>query len=168
MLFRSRCGSASGPGGRNQRQACRLDLARLRSGRGFWEVAVLHRFAFIAALSVASACSGEGVSVPAATPSPSGSPTGAGAATGTLPFVATPVADFDQPWAMTFLPDGRMLVTEKTGDLLLVAADGGSRRTVATLPVDSAGQGGLMDVVLAPDFARSGQDRKSTRLNSSH
>ena len=73
------------------------------------------------------------------------------------PFRVTPVADFDQPWAMTFLPDRRMLVTEKTGALLLVSADGRTRRTVATLPVDSAGQGGLMDVVLAPDFARSGR-----------
>ncbi|WP_085808966.1 PQQ-dependent sugar dehydrogenase [Sphingomonas sp. TZW2008] len=69
-----------------------------------------------------------------------------------VPFTATPIADFDSPWAMTFLPDRRMLVTEKDGRLLLVSADGKSRTTVATLPVDSAGQGGLMDVVLAPDF----------------
>ncbi|MBB3471939.1 PQQ-dependent sugar dehydrogenase [Sphingomonas sp. BK345] len=73
----------------------------------------------------------------------------------TPPFTITPVADFDSPWAMTFLPDGRMLVTERAGQLLLVAADGATRRTVATLPVSAAGQGGLMDVVLAPDFARS-------------
>jgi aldose sugar dehydrogenase len=65
----------------------------------------------------------------------------------------TPVADFDAPWAMTFLPDGRMLVTEKAGQLLLVSADGKGRSTAATLPVDSAGQGGLMDVVLHPQFA---------------
>lgn len=72
-----------------------------------------------------------------------------------LPFTVTPVADFDAPWAMTFLPDGRMLVTEKAGTLLLVSADGKQRQAVATLPVDAAGQGGLMDVVLAPDFATS-------------
>lgn len=72
------------------------------------------------------------------------------------PFQVTPVADFDAPWAMTVLPDGRMLVTEKAGRLLLVAADGGQRVDVAGVPsVDSAGQGGLMDVVLAPDFPRS-------------
>jgi aldose sugar dehydrogenase len=72
------------------------------------------------------------------------------------PFTATPVADFDKPWAMTFLPDGRMLVTEKMGQLLLVAADGQSRETVAGTPnVDSAGQGGLMDVVLHPKFAQN-------------
>ena len=71
------------------------------------------------------------------------------------PFKETVVADFDSPWAMTFLPDKRMLVTEKKGQMLLVSADGKSRQTVATLTVDSAGQGGLMDVVLAPDFATS-------------
>ena len=36
----------------------------------------------------------------------------------------SPVADFNSPWAMTFLPDGRMLVTEKAGRMLLVSADG--------------------------------------------
>jgi glucose/arabinose dehydrogenase len=76
------------------------------------------------------------------------------AATGAKPFVETIVADFDAPWAMTFLPDGRMLVTEKAGQLKLVSADGKRAVTVAgTLPVASEGQGGLMDVVLAPGFA---------------
>lgn len=69
------------------------------------------------------------------------------------PFAVVPVARFAAPWAMTFLPDGRMLVTEKAGTIELVAADGRARRTVATLPVDSAGQGGMMDVVLHPRFA---------------
>ncbi len=69
------------------------------------------------------------------------------------PFTVTEVADFEAPWAMTFLPDRRMLVTEKAGQLLLVSADGKSRQVVATLPVDSAGQGALKDVVLAPGFA---------------
>lgn len=72
-----------------------------------------------------------------------------------LPFKVTPVADFESPWAMTFLPDGSMLVTEKLGTLLHVSADGKQRQAVAPFPVDSAGQGGLMDVVLAPDFATS-------------
>ena len=80
---------------------------------------------------------------------------GATAAPG-LPFKVTPVADFDAPWAMTFLPDGWMLVTEKAGSLLLVSPDGNQRHTIATLPVDSSGQGGLMDVEVDPDFARNG------------
>jgi len=73
-----------------------------------------------------------------------------------LPFTVTPVADFDSPWAMTFLPDGRMLVTEKTGTLLLVSADGKTKTPVSGIPaVDSAGQGALKDVVLAPGFAQN-------------
>lgn len=78
------------------------------------------------------------------------------AAASGLPFTVTPVADFDSPWAMTFLPDGRMLVTEKTGMLLLVSADGKTKRPVSGIPaVDSAGQGALKDVVLAPGFAQN-------------
>jgi glucose/arabinose dehydrogenase len=74
---------------------------------------------------------------------------------GGKPFTEQVLADFDSPWAMTVMPDRRMLVTEKNGRMLLVSADGGQRRTVATIAVDSAGQGALMDVVLAPDFATS-------------
>ena len=72
------------------------------------------------------------------------------------PFVSAVVADFVAPWAMTFLPDGRMLVTEKAGQLKLVTADGRTQSIVAGTPaVDSAGQGGLMDVVLHPRFAQT-------------
>lgn len=98
---------------------------------------------FLPALLVATACSAQ--TQEADTPA-QGKPG---------PFTRTEVADFDAPWAMTFLPDGRMLVTEKDGRLLLVSADARTRKTIATLAVDAAGQGGLMDVVLAPDFARS-------------
>ena len=52
----------------------------------------------------------------------------------TRPFQAQPVADFDKPWAMTFLPDGRMLVTQNEGQLLLVSADAKSRAPVAGVP----------------------------------
>ncbi len=81
-------------------------------------------------------------------------PNSADPATGERPFQTATVADFDAPWAMTFLPDRRMLVTEKAGQLLLVTADGQQRVSVSGIPaVDSAGQGGLMDVVLHPQFA---------------
>jgi glucose/arabinose dehydrogenase len=65
---------------------------------------------------------------------------------------------FDRPWAIAFLPGGRFLVTEKpTGNLYIVAADGSKSPPVAGLPrVDGRSQGGLLDVELAPDFARSG------------
>jgi glucose/arabinose dehydrogenase len=77
-------------------------------------------------------------------------------APGARPFKVEEIADFDAPWAMTFLPDGRMLITEKTGTLQLVSADGKQRKTVAGTPkVMSEGQGGLMDVVLHPRFAQN-------------
>ena len=83
--------------------------------------------------------------------------TAATAAAAGNPFNTTVVADFDAPWAMTFLPDGRMLVTEKQGAMLLVSADGKTRQTIATIAADSAGQGALMDVVLAPGFRQNRQ-----------
>lgn len=73
------------------------------------------------------------------------------------PFVATEVATFDEPWAMTFLPDGRLLVTEKEGRLKLL--DVASKRVgeISGVPeVDYGGQGGLGDVVLHPKFASNG------------
>jgi glucose/arabinose dehydrogenase len=73
-----------------------------------------------------------------------------------LPFNVSPVATFNEPWAMTFLPDGRMLVTEKRGRLYVVTQDGEKSRPVEEVPnVDYRGQGGLGDVILHPDFANS-------------
>ena len=80
-----------------------------------------------------------------------------------LPFVATPVATFQSPWAMTFLP-GRgvpkttmALVTEKAGGLWLIDTTTGKRIAVSGVPkVDDGGQGGLGDVIVHPDFAGNG------------
>lgn len=70
------------------------------------------------------------------------------------PFIATPVTQLNEPWAMTFLPDGRLLVTEKPGRLLIVTQEGEQSAPVSGVPdVDYGGQGGLGDVVLHPDFA---------------
>lgn len=67
---------------------------------------------------------------------------------------ASELASFNEPWAMSFLPDGRMLVTEKPGNMLLVSADGASKMPVGNVPnVSYGGQGGLGDIVLHPDFA---------------
>jgi len=72
-------------------------------------------------------------------------------------FVATPVATFEEPWAMSFLPDGRLLVTEKKGRLLVVTQDGEVSESVSGVPeVDYGGQGGFGDVVVHPDFAANG------------
>lgn len=69
---------------------------------------------------------------------------------------ASTVAKFDEPWAMTFLPDGNLLVTEKSGTLFWVKPDG-QRHPVSGGPVVSyGGQGGLGDVVLHPGFKDNG------------
>jgi len=74
-----------------------------------------------------------------------------------LPFRVEPVTAFHEPWAMAFLPDGRMLVTEMKGTLLIVTQDGQKSRPVSGMPdVDYGGQGGLGDVAVHPDFADNG------------
>ena len=79
---------------------------------------------------------------------------------GSRPFTVAEVAKFSTPWAMDFLPGSGVpltnlaLVTEKEGKLWLVDVRDGSRREVAGVPsVHVAGQGGLGDVVVHPDFA---------------
>lgn len=71
-----------------------------------------------------------------------------------VPFEVTTVTQFDAPWAMTFLPDRRLLVTEMAGVLKLYDPERNVTGTVSGVPaVFHAGQGGLSDVVLHPDFA---------------
>jgi len=73
------------------------------------------------------------------------------------PFDITEVTKFDEPWSMAFLPDGRMLVAEKKGQLQLVGQDGKSFGSVRGIPdVDYLGHGGLGDVVLHPEFEENG------------
>jgi aldose sugar dehydrogenase len=68
--------------------------------------------------------------------------------------VVTVAEGLVNPWSLAFLPDGRMLVTEKPGRLRVVTADGKLSEPVAGLPpVDARGQGGLLDVALDPAFA---------------
>lgn len=70
------------------------------------------------------------------------------------PFTSTPVATFNEPWAMTFLPDGRLLVTEKGGTLRLANVATGQVGQVTGVPaVAYGGQGGFGDVLLHPRFA---------------
>lgn len=60
------------------------------------------------------------------------------------------------PWGLVFLPDGRMLVTERAGRLRLIDAQGKVSSPITGVPaVHAQGQGGLLDVALAPDFAKS-------------
>jgi aldose sugar dehydrogenase len=60
------------------------------------------------------------------------------------------------PWGLAFLPDGRLIVTERPGRLRLIGKDGKLSPPVHGVPhVQAAGQGGLLDVALSPDFATS-------------
>lgn len=62
----------------------------------------------------------------------------------------------EHPWGMAFLPDGRLLVTEKPGRLRLITRDGELSQPISSVPeVDSREQGGLLDVLLAKDFQDS-------------
>jgi glucose/arabinose dehydrogenase len=71
--------------------------------------------------------------------------------------VVTVTEGLANPWGLAFLPDGRMLVTEKPGRLRIVSADGKTlSEPVAGLPaVDARGQGGLLDVALDPAFQKN-------------
>src|SRR5687768_13247855 len=62
----------------------------------------------------------------------------------------------ENPWGLAFLPDGRMLVTEKAGRLRIVGKDGRLSEPLGGIPkVASWGQGGLLDVALDPKFAEN-------------
>jgi len=72
--------------------------------------------------------------------------------------VETLAAGLEHPWGLAFLPDGRMLVTERVGRLRVMSEDGTLSDPLTGVPkVVAAGQGGLLDVALDPNF-------KSNRL----
>ena len=70
-----------------------------------------------------------------------------------LPFAINQVATFNLPWRIAFLPDGRMLVTEKVGNLWLVTQEGAKTPITNVPPVLYEGQGGLLGVFLSPKYA---------------
>src|ERR1700722_18174622 len=70
-----------------------------------------------------------------------------------LPFTVTQVATFDLPWRIAFLPDGRMLITEKVGRLDLVTPQG-TKTEVGGIPASYyQGQNGMLGVFLSPHYA---------------
>ncbi|RAK60895.1 PQQ-dependent sugar dehydrogenase [Phenylobacterium hankyongense] len=71
-----------------------------------------------------------------------------------LPFVMTQVATFNLPWRLAFLPDGRMLITEKVGPIWLVTQTGEKTPVANAPPVLAQGQGGMLGVFLSPHYAK--------------
>jgi aldose sugar dehydrogenase len=126
------------------------------------KIAMINRLTVTAALTLTAACApaatpaaNETMAVGAVSPNIGGIE---GTPVASAPFTVEVLGDYDAPWAMAVLPgDGGMLITEKTGRLLLRGAQAGAVATVVagTPAVSAAGQGGLGDVILAPDFATS-------------
>ena len=122
-------------------------------------VCVIEHLVTLAVVALLSACDGEkskdseaGASA-AVTPALAGDTVTPAPASGT-PFAVATVAQFDAPWAMTFLPDQRLLVTEMAGVLRIYDPVSNRTGVIRGVPeVVHAGQGGLSDVVLHPDFA---------------
>lgn len=129
----------------------------------------LHALAILPALALAlAACDGNarpagavgppGPAAEAADTQAASAPAAADAATvDGQPFAIDVIAVFDEPWAMAFLPDGRLLVTEKKGRLQLVDVESGATGEIAGVPkVDHGGQGGFGDVAIHPGFVENG------------
>ena len=71
--------------------------------------------------------------------------------------IETVVSGLEMPWALAWLPDGRMLVTERAGPLRLIDADGRLSAPIAGTPaVFAENQGGMMEVAVPPDYERNG------------
>jgi glucose/arabinose dehydrogenase len=71
-----------------------------------------------------------------------------------LPFTMTTVATFKLPWRLAFLPDGRMLITEKPGPVYLVTQKGDKIQVGNTPPVYFQGQNGMLGVFISPHYAK--------------
>ncbi|HMN52992.1 MAG TPA: PQQ-dependent sugar dehydrogenase [Sphingopyxis sp.] len=116
----------------------------------------LSALALSAAIAVAACSSG-----PASNAADSAALDASGAQPATpladAPFTVREVASFNEPWAMNFLPGGKQaLITERAGKLKLWRENGPALDIAGVPAVAYGGQGGLGDVILAPDFAASG------------
>ncbi len=123
------------------------------------------RLVALAILPLIAACQNGGATQadPVAAASTRASPRAAAAAatsepaTAGEPFRSEEFARFDEPWAMSFLPDGKLLVTEKAGKLKLFDPATKTTGEITGIPkVAYGGQGGLGDVVPHPAFAQNG------------
>lgn len=107
------------------------------------------RGAFLFCLALACLNAGVSSSLAQATGTEPAAVDFAGARVRVVPFAS----GLEHPWAMAFLPDGRLLVTERPGRLRLLDQSGAIRAVVSGVPeVVAEGQGGLLDIALDPDF----------------
>jgi glucose/arabinose dehydrogenase len=107
-------------------------------------------------LAATATCAQDSPSVPEFEPAFPGQTRAPKIRTRTRLNVAEIAGDFDKPWAIAFLHDRRMLVTEKPTGKLFIVTGQGVRTQVAGVPkVDGRDQGGLLDVEVAPDHAQS-------------
>ncbi|MGN6224707.1 PQQ-dependent sugar dehydrogenase [Pseudoxanthomonas sp.] len=122
-----------------------------------------HRSALVLALLAATALSacqardGDATAPAAGTPAPATAPAARALSSALGPIQVTELArGLDHPWSVALLPEGGFLVTERSGQLRRIDADGAISAPLAGVPkVFAEGQGGLLDVALAPDFAGS-------------
>ncbi|WP_368565750.1 PQQ-dependent sugar dehydrogenase [Pseudoxanthomonas sp. UTMC 1351] len=121
-----------------------------------------HRLAIALSIALLVACQPQANGVSTAAKSNEASPAAPTTAAQTLASEQGPirvtevVRGLDHPWALAFLPDGNMLVTERSGQLRRISRDGKVSAPLAGVPkVFAEGQGGLLDVALSPDFASS-------------
>ncbi|MFD2141252.1 PQQ-dependent sugar dehydrogenase [Ancylobacter oerskovii] len=111
----------------------------------------MRRFRLAAFLSLALI----GVSAPASASAQDAAPVSLQTSAGKM-SLETVAGPFETPWGLAFLPDGRMLVTERPGRLRIVSRSGTISAPVAGVPpVYASGQGGLLDIAVAPDFDTS-------------
>lgn len=97
-----------------------------------------------------------GTPTPAPTPTPTPTPTPSPTVTETptVKVSAQTIATLDNPWAMVFVSDNQILLTERPGRLRVVSTTGAVGAPISGVPtVDSAGQGGLLDVALDPNYS---------------
>lgn len=123
---------------------------------------IASRIALAAGLLALGACGGGGnasnggVVTPSPSPTPAPTPGPSPTPTSIAGVRSATVATLQSPWAMAFLPDGRMLITEKPGTLRIVTQAGAKSAPIAGVPtVAFSGQGGLQDVVPHPGFANN-------------
>jgi aldose sugar dehydrogenase len=75
-----------------------------------------------------------------------------------LNVMAEGTAPLDDPWALAFLPDGRMLISERPGRLRIISRDGTVSPPVTGIPAVYGGEGGLLDIALHPRFSSPGNN----------